>query len=513
MAISPTFPGLYIEELPSQARTITASATSILVAVGYTHPYKTKNFETPVELFGFTDYEREFGGHYASGIVDNNVAYAVSQFFLNGGTHCYVVGLEAHAHSSAGADLGKIPRATATVGSVVFSSQEPTDLIQMIVTVDNLQSNDHIADITISYGNQSETFRAVTLDTADPDNFIEARIKKSSLVTVAPGVGGYGSFTQKRVAFELPTGFATSIATSFSSADFTHVFDPDGSLDKLPIFNLLIIPGVADNAIWSAALAFCEQKHVFMILDPPRQAAADDSTAVDNDTLTKIADLIGAFPASTNGALYFPYIKSNDPLTGQTIELPPSGSVAGIFARIDANQGVWKAPAGLETTVKNTPGLVDRGRMTDQRQGTLNDLGVNCLREFPGIGVVVFGARTQVAKNPSFRQWRYVSARRTALFVEQTLLANLGWVPFQPNGERLWVAIRTTIENFMLGLFTQGAFQGSTPSKAFRVVCDSTTTTQRDIDNGIVNIIVAFALLGTVEFAIIKIAQLAGQTP
>jgi phage tail sheath protein FI len=199
-------------------------------------------------------------------------------------------------------------------------------------------------------------------------------------------------------------------------------------------------------------------------------------------------------------------------VTGQTIELPPSGSVAGIFARIDVNRGVWKAPAGLEATVNNTPGLVDRGRMTDQRQGTLNPIGVNCLREFPGIGVVVFGARTQVTNNSSLQQWRYVPVRRMALFLEQTLLANLGWVVFEPNDDPLWTAIRTTIENFMLGLFTQGAFQGSTPRQAFRVVCDSTTTTQQDIDNGIVNIIVAFAPLKPAEFVIIKIAQLAGQS-
>jgi phage tail sheath protein FI len=150
--------------------------------------------------------------------------------------------------------------------------------------------------------------------------------------------------------------------------------------------------------------------------------------------------------------------------------------------------------------------------MTDQRQGTLNPIGVNCLRQFPGIGTVVFGARTQVTANPAFQQWRYVPVRRMALFLEQTLLANLGWVVFEPNSDPLWTAIRTTIENFMLSLFNQGAFQGTKPSQAFRVVCDSTTTTQQDIDNGIVNIIVAFAPLKPAEFVIIKIAQLAGQT-
>ena len=133
------------------------------------------------------------------------------------------------------------------------------------------------------------------------------------------------------------------------------------------------------------------------------------------------------------------------------------------------------------------------------------------MRAFPGIGTVVFGARTSETANPAFQQWRYVPVRRMALFIEQTLYRNLGWVVFEPNDDPLWVAIRTSIENFMLSLFNQGAFQGSKPSQAFQVKCDSTTTTPDDQNNGIVNIIVAFAPLKPAEFVIVKIAQLAGQ--
>lgn len=508
MPVTPTFPGLYIEELASNARTITAAPTSITVFIGYTHPFKTKNFGKAVQIFSFTEYEREFGGLYASGIVDTAVANGVNQFYLNGGSVAYVVGLEPRARDVGGANLGAIPKATATVGGIVFTAIEPTDLIGMTVTVDNLQLGSTVADVTIAYGTRAETYRSVDLNSASA-NFLEKRINgNSSLVTVAPGGGGYGAtFTAANrtpLTFTLPAGFATS----FSAADFTAVFGQDTSLDKVQIFNLLVLPAVADNAVWSAALSFCERKHAFAILDPPRQAAADDSFA----PLPKVADAIATLPKSTNGALYFPYLKVPDPVTGATIELAPSGQVAGIYARTDVNRGVWKAPAGLEALVNNTLGVVDRGVMTDLRQGTLNPIGVNCLRTFPGIGTVVFGARTQITENPAFQQWRYVPVRRTALFLEQTLLANLGWVVFEPNDEPLWVSIRTSIENFMLSLFNQGAFQGNTPSKAFKVICDSTTTTQQDIDNGIVNIVVAFAPLKPAEFVIIKIAQLAGQT-
>jgi len=506
MPVTPTYPGLYIEELQSNAHTITAAPTSVAVFIGYTHPFKTKNAGKAVQIFSFTEYEREFGGLYASGMVDNSVPYAVSQFFLNGGSVAYVVGLQAVSYDAGGGNIGAFPQGSATIGGVKFTAIEPIDLIAMDVTIDNLQNAGKTADITVAYGSRAEKIRAVNLDQTSAD-FIETRLNNvSGLVTVAPNGANYGaSFTAgSRQPFAVTLG---AFATSFSAADFLGVFGQDTSLDKVPIFNLLVLPGVADVSIWSAALAFCERKYAFAILDPPRQAAADDSLG-----LPKIADLVDTLPKSTNGGLYFPYLKSIDPLTGKPMELPPSGSVAGIFSRIDLNRGVWKAPAGLETIINNTSGVVARGVMTDQRQGTLNPIGVNCLRSFPGVGTVVFGARTQVTNIPSFQQWRYVPVRRMALFLEQTLLNNLTWVVFEPNDERLWVSIRTSIENFMLSLFNQGAFQGISPSKAFKVIVDSTTTTQQDIDNGIVNIVVAFAPLKPAEFVIIKIAQLAGQT-
>jgi uncharacterized protein len=245
-------------------------------------------------------------------------------------------------------------------------------------------------------------------------------------------------------------------------------------------------------------------------MDPPENASADDTAPLG---FTKIQDLLDTIPhVSPNGALYFPYLKTVDPVDGKIREEPPSGYVAGIYARTDMRRGVWKAPAGLEAGVLNTTGVVETGRMTDMRQGTVNDKGVNVLRSFPNAGTVIWGART-VGTNPALEQWRYVPVRRTALFIEQTLMRNLGWVVFEPNDEPLWTAIRCSIDNFMLSLFRQQAFQGRTPSEAFLVKCDKTTTTQTDIDQGKVNIVVGFRPLKPAEFVIIKIAQLAGQAP
>lgn len=602
MPITPTFPGIYIEELPSSTHSVTAAPTSITVFVGYTHPFKTNpaNWGKAKEIFSFTDYEREFGGLYTSGVVESHVAYAVNQFFLNGGADAFVVALQPSFFDNTGANQGLVQPATLTVGSIIFTALEPIDQIPMTVTINNIQTPagaPPTADISVSYGSRGETFRKVNFAPGDP-NFIENRINGiSQLVTVSPtfsppfvagtnvalsfgnpvaigsvaftaikatnatpmtvtvtpsgnnanisitqggttenytnvnmtagdpkfvqtAINGVSALATVAPAYQVPSvpisqaplGYANppnSGWTTFNAGDFAQVFAADSSLDKLPIFNLLVLPGVADNSVWSEGLAFCEGKRAFLILDPPAQDSADGEGG-----LPLIGDDIqtGMVAKSTNGALYFPYLQSTDPLTSNLMELPPSGFVAGIYARTDVNRGVWKAPAGLETIVHNTTGVVERGRMTDLRQGTLNPLGVNCLRDFLGIGTVVFGARTLVTDNPAFEQWRYVPVRRMALFLEQSLYNSLGWAVFEPNDEPLWVALRTTVENFMLSLFRQGAFQGDTPSQAFQVKCDSQTTTQTDIDAGIVNIIVAFAPLKPAEFVIIKIAQLAGQT-
>ena len=327
--------------------------------------------------------------------------------------------------------------------------------------------------------------------------------------------------------------FKKSPPVIFSQNDFSSVFAQDSALDKLyAVFNLLVIPGVTDNfagSVLPPAIAFCERKRAFLIMDPPLDNSADGSVPfypnqpaiLIEDTMTGAtsSETDETIPQSTNAALYFPYLTTNDPLTGLAVnpltnlpyEIPPSGTVAGIFADTDLARGVWKAPAGLATTLSNINDVVTRGQMNDQRQGVLNPLGVNCIRNFPGVGPVVWGARTSIVQNLAYQQWEYVPVRRMALFLEQTLYANLGWVVFEPNDPALWTSIVNSIEAFMLGLYRQGAFQGSTPSQAFQVKCDSSTTTQQDIDNGIVNILVAFAPLKPAEFVVIEIAQLAGQ--
>jgi phage tail sheath protein FI len=179
------------------------------------------------------------------------------------------------------------------------------------------------------------------------------------------------------------------------------------------------------------------------------------------------------------------------------------------MARTDAQRGVWKAPAGLEASFSGVQEF--SYTMTDAQNGLLNPLGLNALRSFPVAGQVVWGARTLAGADQLASEWKYLPVRRFALFLEESLYRGTQWVVFEPNDEPLWAQIRLNVGAFMHNLFRQGAFQGQTPREAYIVKCDRETTTQNDINLGVVNILVGFAPLKPAEFVVIRIQQMAGQ--
>jgi phage tail sheath protein FI len=424
-----------------------------------------------------------------------------------------------------GANLVSAAKAVVTVTNkandfgLIFTALEMTDAVPMTVTIANVRDSGATFDVVITYGSVVESYRGVQLaGSAVPDK----AIKNSALVTVKAATSGYGSSIS---AQRLPITYTplSTVANCLSAADFItgdgstlSVFDANGPLDNLEFINLLLVPGVTDFSVVSAALAFAERKRAFAILDAPLQAPAFGSSNDHPQPIQYWMEGLGgagpSLPLSQNGAIYFPYLISADPITGRNIPMAPSGFVAGVYAQTDASRGVWKAPAGLAPTVLNTAGPVLSGIMNDPQQGTLNLDSINCLRQFSGQGTVIWGARTLVAANDAYQQSKYVPVRRMTLFIEQTLVARLRWVVFEPNDTPLWIAITNSIESFMLSLFRQGALQGTQPSQAFQVKCDATTTSPDDQQNGVVNIVVAFAPLKPAEFVVIKIAQLAGQT-
>lgn len=273
-------------------------------------------------------------------------------------------------------------------------------------------------------------------------------------------------------------------------------------------FNLLCIPRTAEMedtqaiAVMSTALNYCEQRRAFFLLDPPKSLKTVQSI---KDWLNSNATL-----RSRNAALYFPRVQVADPLNNFRLKsLSPSGTLAGIYARTDSERGVWKAPAGIDTTLRGVQ-VLDY-LLNDAENGTLNPLGINALRTFPIYGTISWGARTLRGADDLADEYKYIPVRRLALYLEESLFRGLKWVVFEPNDEPLWAQIRLNIGAFMNNLFRQGAFQGKTPREAYFVKCDKESTTQNDINLGIVNVIVGFAPLKPAEFVIIKLQQIAGQ--
>jgi uncharacterized protein len=285
------------------------------------------------------------------------------------------------------------------------------------------------------------------------------------------------------------------------------------ALEQVDLFNILCIPpyklGVSgmdvDIDLVSQAAIYCEQRRAFLLVDPPGDWIDKDTA---KNQFLNTDDQLGT--RSQNAALFFPRVKETDPLKDNQLgTFVPCGIIAGIFARTDTQRGVWKAPAGLDASLVGVPQLAVK--LSDTENGELNPLGINCLRTFPATGHVVWGSRTLQGADRLSSEWKYIPVRRTALYIEESLYRGTQWVVFEPNDEPLWAQIRLNVGAFMQNLFRQGAFQGQTPKDAYFVKCDKETTTQNDINLGIVNIIVGFAPLKPAEFVIIKLQQMAGQ--
>ena len=248
-----------------------------------------------------------------------------------------------------------------------------------------------------------------------------------------------------------------------------------------------------------------------LLIDSPAAWTANPATAVATAAagVNSLRGSVGNDDAR-NAAAYFPRLRMPDPLNENRLaDFAPGGAVAGIIARTDAQRGVWKAPAGLDASFSGVQEFTYT--LTDGGNGVLNPLGLNCLRSFPVAGNVVWGARTLAGADLLASEWKYVPVRRTALYLEESLYRGTQWVVFEPNDEPLWAQIRLNVGAFMQNLFLQGAFQGRSPKEAYLVKCDRETTTQNDINLGIVNIVVGFAPLKPAEFVVIQIQQLAGQ--
>jgi uncharacterized protein len=505
-----THPGVYIREVPSGVRPIIGVSTSTTAFVGRA---RRGSVDDPIEIFSFADYERRFGGLW----TESRMSFAVQQYFLNGGRTAVIV----RVHNRADAAIAEL---TGPAGNLHVAAANPGRWGDGVsVTVDHdvnpdLPAADQRFNLTVvdDATQATETHRNLSLD-EDDSRFVTLVLSQQSQllrVDTEEALPGQRPDPSPLAAGGQPIPTELENGDDGDPVNDGHVTgdDPDSrgftALEDADIFNILCLPPLAEltdvaPATWESAAGFCRDHRAVLLIDTP---SGQRTTA---NAIAFLATL-ALGDARRNVALYFPRLRYPNPLKeGLVEEFAPCGAVAGIYARIDAARGVWKAPAGQEAGVVGTDGPI--GLLTDTEQGLLNPRGINVLRTFPVFGTVVWGARTVDGADRLASEWKYVPVRRTALFIQETLQRNLQWVVFEPNDEPLWAQIRLNVGAFMHDLFRQGAFQGDSPRDAYLVKCDADTTTQTDIDRGIVNILVGFAPLKPAEFVVVRIQQLAGQ--
>ncbi|WP_405598841.1 MULTISPECIES: phage tail sheath family protein [unclassified Streptomyces] len=611
-AARPTYPGVYVEELPSSTRAISAVTTSVTAFVGHT---RRGPLNEPVRVTGFAEFERRFGALSAQ----SPLAYAVHQFFGNGGsvavivrvakagsgkTACVVLEstdgrsespvLEVHAkepgvwgnslrvavdydttcpdetfnlrvHDARGEARESFTGLSMDAGSGTYA---PTVINagSRLIRVDAVGEGrpdpsgtvskpfghelpDLAVDVTVKIGDVEREFKLYDADCDGeaPSSVAELALLLERKLRALPDAPGRHAFAGVEV-----TAFGRRLQVVAGSTDPEDVvrflgecandlgleasvnppvFPLEGGedgeapgprdligseADKTGIqalrgvadVNLLSLPELASYektedalTVVSAAQRLCEERRIFLLVDAPATWVSVDSARAG----------LSAFDAvrGNHAGLYFPHLQLTDPLTGRLRAFPPSGAVAGVIARTDSERGVWKAPAGTEAQLVGVRSLtVD---LTDRETGLLNPLGVNCLRTFPLAGPLVWGARTLEGSDALDSAWKYVPVRRLALQVEESLQRGLQWVVFEPNDESLWQQIRLSASSYLHTLFRQGAFKGSTPREAYFVKCDSETTTDEDVANGIVNVLVGIAPVRPAEFVVVKIQQTSGQ--
>jgi phage tail sheath protein FI len=536
MPVTPTFPGVYIEEIPSGVRTVTGVATSITAFIG-SAPRGPAN--DPIAINNFGDYERRFGGLD----VNSTMSYAVRDFYLNGGSQGLIIRITGP---------GAAP-ATITLpgggGDLVLEASSPGTWGRNLRASVNYQTRDaddpspdlNLFNLTVfevvgegGTAPPPEKHFNVSIDPDDPRYLPRVLEQNSTLVFVQRQVGNFQIGTARPFATITPSSpptsppsgtefFVSAVGGSDGSTPGVNEYNGGRSaktglfaLEKADLFNLLCIPPPdrsanpdTDPSVYQNALNYCRERRAFLIVDPPFDWGTPAETAV-ADAVVGVGALGLGGTAARNAALYFPRVVEADPLRENQLDtFVPCGVIAGVMATTDVNRGVWKAPAGLDAAMNGIRGL--QVNLTDPENGTLNDIGINCLRSFPVNGRVVWGARTMRGANQLADEYKYIPVRRLALFIEESLYRGTQWVVFEPNDEPLWAQIRLNVGAFMQNLFRQGAFQGKTPREAYLVKCDKETTTQNDINLGVVNILVGFAPLKPAEFVIIKIQQLAGQ--
>jgi len=512
-----TYPGVYIEEVSSGQHTISGVATSIAAFVGWSNQGSVTE---AVMVESWSQYQALYGGM----IPGQPLGYAVYQFFLNGGSQAYIVRLVGTDAVSAAASIG---------GLEIFAANPGAWANDVQVTISNVQGSlpntTFNLQVTSLIGTKTqllESYTNLSVNSSSPNYALTVINSDSNYITFkqpAKVPAGSTATTWSATSPNVTPTSATALLGGVdgtpltpNGGDFLAALDaadalnnPAGTsglslLNSVPIFNLLCIPGENDSSTVATLLTYCYNNRAFLIVD-----AAEDANP---STLASDGPVDGSATQYSSdylsyGGFYYPWILAPDPQVGFRPALfPPCGYIAGAFAATDASRGVWKSPAGIQASLTGSLGL--QTVLTDLQNGGLNQVAVNCLRQFPVYGNVVWGARTMDGADAVGSQYKYIPIRRLAMFIESSLYQGTQWVVFEPNAEPLWGQIRLSVGTFLQGLFLQGAFAGSTPQQAYFVKCDGDNNPDASIALGIVNITIGFAPLYPAEFVVIQITQM-----
>ncbi|NEQ62142.1 MAG: phage tail sheath family protein, partial [Moorea sp. SIO4A1] len=465
MPVTPTYPGVYVEEIPSGVRTITGVATSITAFIGRALRGPT---DEPILLNNYGEYERIFGGLWN----DSTMSFAVRDFYNNGGSQAVIVRLHKEG-TEATLKAGKESETTIDLvaanpgvwGNKLRARVDRT--FPKSITDQETDTAEQLFNLYIRDGEteEVETFLKVSAKYGHPRQVDKVLENQSNLVRYSGRITAdipiptpnndplegdlWSDANSNKVETQGEDGSAITQAEFIDNKETAK----KGlyALENTDLFNLLCIPPYnddnnIDSGLIDAALGYCLKRRAMMIIDSP-------SEWIDKNTAKQgIDDSEQVGSVSTNGAIFFPRLMMPNPLKENQIEeFAACGAIAGVFARTDASRGVWKAPAGLEAVLKGVTGL--SVPLTDPENGELNPKGINCLRVMPPAGRIVWGSRTREGDDMLASEWKYIPVRRLALYLEETLYRNTQWAVFEPNDEPLWSQLRLNIGAFMQNLF------------------------------------------------------------
>lgn len=524
-------PGVYVEESPTGPRSIEGVSTSTAGFVGETE----RGPEQPTLVTSWQDYSRRFGGYLdqppfgASGSGSPNLflPYAVRGFFDNGGKQLWVARIVGAGSVAA---AGQLPGPN---GPIIFRAMGPGRWGNNVVVLASQASaalgapaaspaanwfrlralyyRNGVPHPLFTPGDPArlsqdpdlfEDFDNLTADTTESNNLLTVVNGSSHLIQLESAAGPPDAPAPP--ASPVQVTLSGGITVDAGDQDYLDEIEP-GAIKGLPGIGQL--PDVALVAIPDAVL------HPELIDPLIDQCEKQRDRLAILSVAEGVTDLATLDPPrnSAFGAFYYPWIRVEAPHLplGHRL-IPPTGHIAGIYARVDQERGVHKAPANeLVRGISTSDLLPDyhplEVTLDHRQQDLLNPRGVNVIRDFHlhGRGIRVWGARTMT----SDPEWKYVNVRRLAIFIEQSIERGIRWAVFEPNAEPTWSAIRASIGNFLRTVWRNGALAGSTEKEAFFVKCDRTTMTQSDLDNGRLACLVGIAPIQAAEFVIFRISQ------